>query len=71
MGYSGTFIWCTRRKAAAAPAQQLEDAITSNTKLVMYSSPCNPTGSVFSKEELEEFGEELEKYRGELFKQSV
>ncbi|KAA9326081.1 pyridoxal phosphate-dependent aminotransferase [Adhaeribacter soli] len=42
--------------------QQLEDAITSNTKLVMYSSPCNPTGSVFTKEELEAFARILEKH---------
>lgn len=43
-------------------AQQLEDAITSNTKLVMYSSPCNPTGSVFTREELEAFARILEKH---------
>ncbi len=36
-----------------ATADQLKDAITSKTKAVMFSSPCNPTGSVFSKEELE------------------
>jgi aspartate aminotransferase len=36
-----------------ATAAQLEAAITSKTKGVIYSSPCNPTGSVFSKEELE------------------
>ncbi len=31
---------------------QLEEAITSNTRLFMFSSPCNPTGSVYSREEL-------------------
>ena len=30
----------------------LESAITPNTRLFMFSSPCNPTGSVYSKEEL-------------------
>jgi aspartate aminotransferase len=35
-----------------ATAQQLEEAITPRTKLLMYSSPCNPTGAVFSREEL-------------------
>ncbi|MES2733749.1 MAG: pyridoxal phosphate-dependent aminotransferase [Bacteroidota bacterium] len=35
-----------------ATAAQLEKAITSRTKVIMYSSPCNPTGAVFSKEEL-------------------
>ena len=32
----------------------LRAAITSNTKAILYSSPCNPTGSVYSKEELQE-----------------
>lgn len=31
---------------------QLENAITSKTKLFIFSSPCNPTGSIYSKEEL-------------------
>ncbi len=34
-------------------AQQVEQAITKKTKAIIFSSPCNPTGSVFSKEELE------------------
>ncbi|WP_114751665.1 pyridoxal phosphate-dependent aminotransferase [Pleomorphovibrio marinus] len=36
-----------------ATAGQLKAAITDKTKAVIYSSPCNPSGSVFSKEELE------------------
>lgn len=35
-----------------ATAQQIKDAITSKTKMLIYSSPCNPTGSMYSKEEL-------------------
>lgn len=31
---------------------QLREAITDKTKLMIYSSPCNPTGSIYSKEEL-------------------
>jgi aspartate aminotransferase len=34
-------------------ASQLEAAITPKTKAMIFSSPCNPTGSVFSKKELE------------------
>lgn len=34
-------------------AQQVEQAITKRTKAIIFSSPCNPTGSVFSKKELE------------------
>lgn len=33
-------------------ANQLEAAITPKTKAFLFSSPCNPTGSVYSKEEL-------------------
>ncbi|GLB50544.1 pyridoxal phosphate-dependent aminotransferase [Neptunitalea lumnitzerae] len=34
-------------------AAQLEAAITPKTKMMWFSSPCNPSGSVYSKEELE------------------
>lgn len=35
-------------------AQQLENAINSKTKMMIFSTPCNPSGSVYSKSELEE-----------------
>lgn len=41
---------------------QLEAAITPKTKLFMFSSPCNPTGSVYSKEELAGLAKVFEKY---------
>lgn len=43
-------------------AEQLEAAITPKTKLFMFSSPCNPTGSVYSKEELAALVKVFEKY---------
>lgn len=42
--------------------EQLEAAITPKTKVLLYSSPCNPSGSVYSKEELEKLVAVLEKY---------
>lgn len=36
-----------------ATAAQVKAAITDKTKAIIFSSPCNPTGSVFTKEELE------------------
>lgn len=42
--------------------QQLEQAITPKTKMVMFSSPCNPSGSVYSKEELTLLAEVLKKH---------
>lgn len=41
---------------------QLEAAITPKTKLFMFSSPCNPTGSVYSKEELAALAAVFEKH---------
>ncbi|TYR33666.1 pyridoxal phosphate-dependent aminotransferase [Sphingobacterium phlebotomi] len=41
---------------------QLEAAITPKTKLFMFSSPCNPTGSVYSKDELAALAKVFEKY---------
>lgn len=34
-------------------AAEVEEAITGRTKLFLFSSPCNPSGSVYNKEELE------------------
>ena len=34
-------------------ADQVEKAITSKTRAIIFSSPCNPTGSVFTRQELE------------------
>ncbi len=42
--------------------EQLEDAITPNTKMLWYSSPCNPSGSVYTKDELEKLAEILKKH---------
>lgn len=35
-------------------AEQLKKAITPRTKLMIFSSPCNPSGSIYSKAELKE-----------------
>ena len=42
--------------------QQLEAAITPKTKLMIFNTPSNPSGSVYSKEELQALGKVLEKY---------
>ena len=34
--------------------QEIEKNITSKTKMMIYSSPCNPSGSVYNKKELKE-----------------
>lgn len=42
--------------------KQLEEAITPKTKLIMFSSPCNPSGSVYNREELTALAEVLKKH---------
>ena len=43
-------------------AHELERAITTNTKMIIFSSPCNPSGSVYTEEELMALAGVLEKY---------
>jgi len=45
-----------------ATAEQLKNAITPKTKAVIFSSPCNPTGSVFTEEELKAIADEVLKH---------
>lgn len=42
--------------------QQLKDAITPKTKMIWYSSPCNPSGMVYSKDELRALADVLVNY---------
>ena len=43
-------------------AEKLESFITSRTKVILFSSPCNPTGAVFNHQELAAMVEVLKKY---------
>lgn len=42
--------------------EQLEKSITSKTRLIILSTPCNPTGSVYNREELKALAEVIIKY---------
>ncbi len=44
--------------------EQLEAAITPKTKLFIFSSPCNPTGAVYTKDELEGLAKVFQKHPG-------
>lgn len=56
------FINATVEQNFKITAQQLEAAITPQTKLFMFSSPCNPTGSVYSQQELADLAAVFEKH---------
>ncbi|MDA9554881.1 pyridoxal phosphate-dependent aminotransferase [Pelobium sp.] len=56
------FINATAANNFKITAEELEAAITPKTKIFMFSSPCNPTGSVYSREELAALVKVFEKY---------
>jgi aspartate aminotransferase len=56
------FINATVETEFKITAAQLEAAITPKSKLFMFSSPCNPTGSVYTMEELAALVEVFERY---------
>jgi aspartate aminotransferase len=47
-------------------ATQLEKAITPKTRAIIFSSPCNPTGSVFTRKELEAIAQVVLKHENLL-----
>ncbi len=55
-------IHTTTEQGFKITAAQLESAITPKTKLFMFSSPCNPSGAVYSKEELASLAAVFKKY---------
>ena len=44
-------------------ASELESSITPNTKMIWFSSPCNPSGSVYDLEELKSLVKVIEKHK--------
>ena len=44
-------------------AAELEYSITPNTKMIWFSSPCNPSGSVYNENELKSIAKVLEKHK--------
>lgn len=56
------FIYAGIEQNFKITPQQLEEAITSKTKALILCSPSNPTGSVYTKNELEAIAVVLEKY---------
>ena len=51
-GGVGVFVKTTIENQFKVTAEQIEKAITPKTKLIMFSSPSNPTGMLYTKEEL-------------------
>ena len=61
MGGKSVFIKTTYKNDFKITAEQLQQAITPKTKAVLYSSPCNPSGSYYTYDELKSLAEVIEK----------
>jgi aspartate aminotransferase len=55
-------IHATTESGFKITAAELEAAITAKTKVFLFSSPCNPSGAVYSKEELASLAEVFKKH---------
>ncbi len=55
-------VECPESQNFKLTPEQLEKSITSSTKWLMLNSPSNPTGSVYSCEELKDLAQVLKKY---------
>ena len=62
MGGKSVFIETSIDNDFKMNAEQLEKAITPKTKALLYSSPCNPSGSYYRREELEKIANVVAKY---------
>ena len=56
------FIECGVEDGFKVTPEKLEAAITDRTRLFMFSSPCNPSGAIYTKAELQALAEVLRKY---------
>lgn len=61
-GAEPIFIHATIEQDYKVTAAQLKAAITNKTRMVLFSSPCNPTGTVYTKADFEPLVEVLEEH---------
>lgn len=61
-GVEPTYIQTDIANEFKVTPEDIEKYITDKTKLIIFSSPCNPTGSVYTKEELQALADLFEKY---------
>jgi aspartate aminotransferase len=63
MGATPVIVTTTDQSAFKMTPQQLEQAITPQTKLVILNSPSNPTGGIYSKDELQALADVIVKHQ--------
>ena len=61
-GGTPIILECNEKQGFKINPSELEKSITKKTKWIILNSPSNPTGACYSKEEIKEIGEVLEKH---------
>lgn len=56
------YVVATKENGYKVTAQQIEEAITPNTKALVLNSPSNPTGSIYTRNELKEIADVVVKH---------
>ncbi|MBD5632308.1 MAG: pyridoxal phosphate-dependent aminotransferase [Clostridia bacterium] len=51
------YVMATARHGYKVTAAQIENMITPHTKMLIFNSPCNPTGAVYTEEEIRKIAE--------------
>lgn len=62
LGGKPVYLPCPAIQDYKLKPEQIADAITPRTKVLMFNNPSNPTGMVYSREEISALGDELEKH---------
>ena len=56
------FVMAKARHGYKVTAAQIENMITPKTKMLIFNSPCNPTGAVYTENEIRKIAEVCEEY---------
>ena len=56
------YVMATYRHGYKVTAAQIENMITPKTKMLIFNSPCNPTGAVYTEKEIRKIAEVCERY---------
>ncbi len=56
------YIYATARHGYKVTAAQIEAAISEKTKMLIFNSPCNPTGAVYTEKEIRDIADVCERY---------
>lgn len=56
------YVMATYRHGYKVTAAQIENMITPKTKMLIFNSPCNPTGAVYTEREIRQIADVCERY---------